>query len=121
MEDVYDYNSYFETYPNQKRISIQREEVKNAKEKGRSFLTAYQDNLKEAMNTLTPAAFEVYICLLFNTNGYQLRFSPENIRKMTGLCKDTIRKAMAQMEKKGYIVGKDVYNFVFYENRMLKD
>ena len=46
MEDVYDYNSNFETYPNQKRISIQREEVKNAKEKGRSFLTAYQDNLK---------------------------------------------------------------------------
>lgn len=68
------------------------------------------------MVLLTPAAFKVYVCLLFNADGFKLRFSPENIKKMTGLCKDTIRKAMTQLEQFGYIISIDWYRYVFREN-----
>lgn len=68
------------------------------------------------MLLLTPAAFKVYVCLLFNADGFKLRFSPENIRKMTGLCKDTIRKAMTQLELKGYLISIDWYRYIFREN-----
>lgn len=108
----------FETYPNQKQVKVIRESVpKNTS--NRAYLCAYQDNLKEAMLRLTPAAFKVYVCLLFNADGFKLRFSPENIRNMTGLCKDTIRKAMTQLEQQGYIISIDWYRYVFRENRSI--
>ena len=113
----YEFNSDFETYPNQKQIKVMRENVVNSKINNRPFLVAYQDNLKEAMLNLTPAAFKLYVCLLFNADGYKLRFSPENIHKMTGLCKDTIRKALTQLEQKGYIESIDWYRYVFRENK----
>ncbi len=71
------------------------------------------------MMDLTASAFEVYVCLLFNVDGYVVRFSPENIHRMTGLCKDTIRKALAQLEQKGYIESIDFYRYVFKENRSI--
>ena len=111
MSKYYD----IESYPNQKRVVIHRELVKG-KEKGRPFLTAYQDNLLTAMNALTPAAFKLYVCLLFNTDGFPLRFSPENLHKLTGLCKDTIRKAMTQLETNGYLEYVDNGKYNFYEN-----
>ena len=111
----YEYNSTFDTYPNQKQVKVIRENVpKNTT--NRAFLVAYQDNLKEAMLCLTPAAFKVYVCLLFNADGFKLRFSPENIRGMTGLCKDTIRKAMTQLEQRGYLKCIEYCKYVFKEN-----
>ena len=111
------YFSDFDTFPNQKQVKIIRETVEKSKENGRPYLIAYCDNLKEAMLSLTPAAFKVYVCLLFNADGFKLRFSPENIHKITGLCKDTIRKAMTQLEQKGYLKSIDWYRYVFTENR----
>ena len=112
-----DFFSEFETFPNQKQVKIIREKVLESKENGRPYLIAYLDNLKEAMLLLTPAAFKVYVCLLFNANNFKLRFSPENIHKMTGLCKDTIRKAMTQLERMGYVESIDMFRYVFRENR----
>lgn len=110
----------YETYPNQKRVVIFRENVKEVKGNGRPYLIAYQDNLLEAMNELTPAVFKLYICLLFNTDGFVLRFSPENLHKITGLCKDTIRKGMAQLEQKGYLEYVDNGKYNFKENKNIK-
>ena len=112
-----DYFSDFETYPNQKQVKVIREMPKQTKDNNRPYLVAYIDNLKEAMVLLTPAAFKVYVCLLFNADGFKVRFSPENIRKMTGLHKDTIRKAMTQLEEKGFVKSIDWYRYVFVENR----
>ena len=114
------FNDLYETFPNQKQIKVIRENVINSKENKRPYIIAYQNNLIEAMNCLTPAAFKVYVCLLFNADGYKLRFSPENIHKITGLCKDTIRKAMKQLEQQGYLESIDFYRYVFRENRNFK-
>ena len=102
-------------YANQKQIVINRENVVNSKSSNRPYLIAYQDNLKQAMLDLTPAAFKVYICLLFNADGYKLDFSPEHIKNITGLCKDTIRKAMTLLELRGYIKTVDYGKYIFSE------
>ena len=100
-----------------KLITIKRDNVRDVKRTNRPFLAAYQDNLREAMLVLTPAAFKVYICLLFNIDGYRLWFSPENIKSMTGLCKDTIRKALEQLEQQGYLKRLAFQQYIFRENR----
>ena len=102
-------------YANQKQITIQRENVVNSKSNNRPYLIAYQDNLQQAMADLTPAAFKVYIALLFNADGYRLDFSPEHIKDLTGLCKDTIRKAMTLLELRGYIKEIDFFKYIFSE------
>ena len=112
-----DFFSNYETFPNQKQVKVIRENVEKAKEANRPYLIAYIDNLQDAMRNLTPSAFKVYMCLLFNADGFKVRFSPENIHNMTGLCKDTIRKAMTQLEQKGFIKSVDWYRYIFTENR----
>ena len=73
------------------------------------------------MSSLTPATFKVYMCLLFNADGFKVKFSPESIHKITGLCKDTIRKAMTQLEQQGFIKCIDWYRYIFVENRNKKN
>ena len=52
-------------YPNQKEIVINRETIAKGTT-NRAYLIAYQDNLIDAMKTLSGTAFRVYLCLLFN-------------------------------------------------------
>ena len=106
-------------YPNQKQITIIRENVEKTKNTGRLYLIAYQDNLIEAMNLLSPAAFKVYVCLLFNKDGYKVEFSPEHLKRMTGLCKDTVRKAVGQLINCGYIEELKENKLVFHEERII--
>ena len=104
------------TFPNQKWIEINRENVKGAKTNNRPYLVAYHDNLITAMKVLTPAAFKIYVYLLFNTDGFNLVFSPEHIHQITGLCKDTIRKSLNLLEQRGYIECEDFHKYHFYES-----
>ena len=109
-----------QSYPNQKRVVVYREIVKDVKDNGRPYLIAYQDNLLRAMNDLTPAVFKLYVFMLFNKDKYPLRFSPEYISKMTGICKDTVRKGMTQLEEKGYLEYVDNCKYNFKETPDLK-
>lgn len=104
-------------YPNQKRITIHREMPNQTKQNGRNYLIAYQDNLMDAMKCLTPAAFKVYVCLLFNADGYDLDFSPEHFSDMTGLCRDTVRKSLALLRSEGFLEYEDTSKYKFRENR----
>ena len=105
-------------YPNQKQITIKRENVEKSKDNGRLYLIAYQDNLIEAMNVLSPAAFKVYVCLLFNKDSFKIEFSPEHISRLANLCKDTVRKALNQLISAGYIEVKSFNKMEFSERRM---
>ena len=51
--------------PNQKVIKINREKVVKGLSNGRLYLVAYQDNLLNAMKTLSHTAFKVYVYLMF--------------------------------------------------------
>lgn len=108
-------------YPNQKQIVVYRENVERSKETGRPYLIAYHDNLLAAMNDLTAAEFKVYLFMLFNTDGYKFDFSPALFEEKTGVCKDTIRKAMATLEKRGYLRYVDNNKYEFSENKKWKN
>ena len=108
-------------FPNQKQIKINREIVqKNA---ARFFLCAYQDNLSEAMKHLTHTGFKVYLALMFNRNGYSVEFSPAYVSQITGMCLDTARKGLKELETKHYLIPendrKNLYNF--YEVPQIQD
>lgn len=107
-------------YPNQKMIIIHRENVERAKEKERPFLVAYQDNLIAAMNGLSAAEFKVYICLLFNKDQFRLGFSPEHIKDIANVGKDTIRKALNSLEKIGLLEYDGDSKYHFYETNSIK-
>lgn len=100
-------------FPNQKQIIINRELVK--KNAVRLFLCAYLDNLSEAMKNLTHTGFKVYLALMFNRNGYAIEFSPAYISQITGMCVDTARKGLKELEAKEYLIPtnktKTIYNF----------
>ena len=100
-------------YPNQRGIKINREPIqKDSKE---SFLAVKSINLFYAMKDLSNSAFKVYLYFLANKNGYVMGISPAAIRNKTGVCLETSRKAIRELETKGYIVFSDNLRYSFYE------
>ena len=106
-------------YPNQKVITIRREQVQESKKYSRPYLIAFQDNLEDAMKALSPTAFKVYVYLLCNRHNYSIEFSPEHISKVTGICKDSARRALIQLEESGYIKCIDGHKYIFRECKWL--
>ena len=100
--------------PNQKVIKINREKVVKGLSGGRLYLVAYQDNLLNAMKTLSHTAFKVYVYLLFQKDGYSVCYSPEYLHKAANMCKDTARKGINELIEKGYI-DKTERGYDFYE------
>jgi len=100
-------------YPNQRGIRIHRENINSGtKEK---FLAVKYDNLVYAMNDLTNSAFKVYIYFITNKDNYIMGISPAAINKVTGVCLETARKAIRELEIKGYIVLSQYLKYDFYE------
>ena len=106
-------------YANQKQITIKKESVIGAKKNQMPYLIAYKVNLEDAMKDLTATAFKVYICLLCNKNNYTIEYSPEHISRVAGICKDSARKALIQLEQKGYLKQIDDHRYIFRENKFI--
>ena len=106
-------------YPNQKQITIRRDIVQNSKKEKMPYLIAYQQNLEDAMQCLSPTTFKVYICLLCNKDYHTLEYSPEHISKVAGICKDSARKALKQLEQEGYLEQVKEHQYVFRESKLL--
>lgn len=103
-------------YTNQKQITIKKERVEGSKKYQQPYLIAYKANLEDAMKDLTATAFKVYICLLCNKNNYTIEYSPEHISRVTGICKDSARKALVQLEQKGYLKQINDHRYIFRES-----
>lgn len=106
-------------YANQKQVTIKKEIVQESKKNQMPYLIAYKANLEDAMKDLTATAFKVYVCLLCNRNNYTIEYSPEHISRITGICKDSARKALYQLEQKGYLKQIDDHHYVFRENHFI--
>lgn len=106
--------------PFQKTITINKEKV--VKQSSRFFLCCYQDNIETAMKALTHTAFKVWICLMFNRDGYTIDFSPAYVSQTTGLCLDTARKAMKELIQKNFLIPANEKEtiFNFYETPQIK-
>lgn len=100
-------------YPNQRGIRIHRENIKNGnKEK---FLAVKYENIVYAMNDLSNSAFKVYVYFITNKDNYVMGISPASINKVTGVCLETARKAIRELETKGYIVMSQHLKYHFFE------
>lgn len=106
-------------YANQKQITIKRELVQGSKKYSQPYLIAYQRNLEDAMKELNPTAFKVYICLLCNKNNYPIEYSPEHISNVAGICKDSARRSLTQLEDCGYLKKIDEHKYIFRESKFI--
>ena len=93
--------------------------VQDSKKTNQPYLIAYQSNLEDAMKDLTASTFKVYIYLLCNKNNYSIEFSPEHISNVAGICKDSARRALNQLEQKGYLKQINEHKYIFRENKYL--
>ena len=100
-------------YPNQRGIRIHRETIK--KDSKEPFLAVKSVNLFYAMRDLSNSAFKVYVYFIANKNNYVMGISPAAIRNQTGVCLETSRKAIRELEIKGYIVLSSFLKYDFYE------
>lgn len=89
-------------FRNQRMIAINRETPKKSSNK--KYLCCYIENIERAMKDLSKTAFQCYIYLLCNKNGFELEYSPAHISLTTGMCIESARKAFSELNQKGYLV-----------------
>lgn len=104
-------------YENQKRIVIEREQVKKGSK--RIFLCAYFDNIEDAMKILSKSAFQTYIYLLSNADGYKLDASPTHISKVCNMSAKTAQKTIRELEEKGYLTQDREKENTYYFNEKI--
>ena len=98
-------------------MKINREIVEQGKNPNRPYLVAYNDNILQAMNELSPSHFKVYMFLLMNKDGFKLEYSPKYIAEQVKISRDTARTAFKQMEMRGYFdrLTDSNYKYDFFE------
>lgn len=100
-------------YFNKRTITINRETV--TKYNGRLFVCIYQDNVYGAMKILGKSAFEAYMILVGNKDKFNLDYSPAFISQVSGMCLETARKALSELEEKCFLIKDNYGNYNFYE------
>lgn len=102
-------NNSFSTVPNQRTVTVKREQVKS------DFLGIKNDNWKAAARNMRPHAFLLYIYFASNADGYTFALSPEAIRKEIGMARSTYHDQFKILVDKGYLVQTGGNTYTFYE------
>ena len=98
-----------ETFPNQRMITIHREEVKS------DFLGIKNENWQAASRDLGAHALRLYLYLAANANNYTFALSPADIRQRIGMPNSTYRDQFLILVDKGYLVQSGSNKYDFYE------
>ena len=106
------------TSPNQRRITVIKEQIEKGSGAKRPYLIAYRDNIEKAAKDLSGNAFKLYIYLLGNQEGYEFGFSPKDVGSRYGFSEDSARDAFKTLEKKGYLVEERNNIFTFNERKV---
>lgn len=101
------------TYANQKTITINREEVNLRGDK--QYLAVYSENVAAAARVLSNTSFKLYIYLLSNQDGYKKDFSSQHFSTLYGVSYSSVSRAIAELEKEGFLVKGDNNKYEFYE------
>lgn len=101
------------TYANQKTITINREEVNLRGD--RQYLAVYSENVAAASRVLSNTSFKLYIYLLSNQDGYKKDFSSQHFSTLYGVSYSSVSRAIAELEKEGFLVKGDNNKYEFYE------
>lgn len=87
--------------PNQLVATIQRETP------GAQYVKINSDSIAEAMKSLTPVEFQVWMYLAKNQNGIEWEISPQAACNEWGIKISSFHKAITTLKKVGYLVPKD--------------
>ena len=98
-----------ETYPNQRRIKINRERATS------NFLGIKNENWQAASRDLGAHALRLYLYLAANADGYTLALSPADIRQTIGMPSSTYRDQFLKLVDKGYLVPNSGNGYDFFE------
>ena len=98
-----------ETFPNQRMITIHREEVKS------DFLGIKNENWQAASRDLGAHALRLYLYLAANADNYSFALSPADIRQRIGTPNSTYRDKFMILVDKGYLVQSGSNKYDFYE------
>ena len=98
-----------ETFPNQRMITIHREEVKS------DFLGIKNENWQAASRDLGAHALRLYLYLAANADNYSFALSPADIRQRIGMPTSTYRDQFMILVDKGYLVQRGSNRYDFYE------
>ena len=98
-----------ETFPNQRMITIHREEVKS------DFLGIKNENWQAASRDLGAHALRLYLYLAANADNYSFALSPADIRQRIGMPTSTYRDQFMILVDKGYLVQSGSNRYNFYE------
>ena len=104
----------FISNPNQRAININKLPTDDKE----NFYTKIRlDALEIAMSTLTPKAFELYMYLAKNKNGFILQLSKVDFLKWTNLSESSYRRAFEELVNIGYLIPKHgtTTKYDFYE------
>lgn len=103
------------TYPNQRVVTIFKEDYTNIeyKKQSKSFLQVDNDDWQDAAARLTHGGLKLYLYLASNKDGYSVALSPADIERKIGLSDSTYRRAFKELITEGYIEQKqgNVYWF----------
>lgn len=106
------------TSPNQRRVTVIKEQVEKGTGAKRPYLVAYRDNIEKAAQDLTGTAFKVYIYFLSNQEGFEFGYSPQDVANKYGCSADAARDAFNTLVKKGYLVEERHNVFTFNEKKV---
>ena len=89
-------------YPNQKHLKVNKELIP-------IYTAVTQLDWIDARKRLTPTAFDLYLWIATNENGYEFDFSPQEVANTGLMDASTARKARKQLEDRGFIEGENFY------------
>ena len=100
--------------PNQRKTTVNKEICDKNHPYAAINLRALQQAMKDLI-PVYPAAFELWVYLSKNQNGYTLEVSPEDMKKNFGISNDRYQKAWRILVDRGYIVESSKTMSRFYE------
>lgn len=110
----------YDSNPNQRHMVINRTLPKKGEKK--RFLTVYCESIEKAAQELSgEVPFKLYIYLLCNEDKYDLWFSPATFAKLYGVSTGAARRAVKELEDKGYIEEMGSNKLAFYEEPQEKN
>lgn len=104
--------THITTYENQKAVTLHSARHDSANAYGMLSVEAS----KKAATRLKYATFQIWVIICLNQDGYQFALSPAYFKRKYDISDSSYRRAVKELEKKGYLKRSHGNNFDFYED-----
>lgn len=106
-----DNKNNYKPVPNQRAISVNKEECSN----NMHYAVINLEALNSAMRNLKPSAFALWLYFAQNQDKYSFWLSRRHVCQTTGMTKNSYNAAFNELEEKYYLIQDGENHFEFYE------